>query len=72
MIISFTGAQSSGKSTLLSKMKEDVYFNGWSFEPEITRSLKEKYNLVINEQGDNFTQMITINSHVDNYLKIIK
>ena len=72
MIISFTGAQSSGKSTLLSKMKEDVYFNGWSFEPEITRSLKEKYNLVINEQGDNFTQMITINSHVDNYLKNYK
>lgn len=69
MIITFTGAQSSGKSTLLSKMKEDVMFTDWSFEPEITRSLKDKYGLVINEAGDSFTQMVTINSHVDNYLR---
>ena len=69
MIITFTGAQSSGKSTLLSKMKEDEYFKDWSFEPEITRSLKEKYGLAINEAGDNFTQCVTINSHIDNYLR---
>jgi nicotinamide riboside kinase len=69
MIITFTGAQSSGKSTLLSKMKEDEYFKDWSFEPEITRSLKEKYGLAINEAGNNFTQSVTINSHVDNYLR---
>lgn len=69
MIISFTGAQSSGKSTLLSKMKEDSMFKDWNFEPEITRSLKEKYNLSINEQGTHFTQMVTINSHVDNFLR---
>ena len=69
MIITFTGAQSSGKSTLLTKMKADSDFDGWIFEPEITRSLKEKYRLSINEEGDNFTQMVTINSHVDNYLR---
>jgi len=69
MIITFTGAQSSGKSTLLSKMKEDEYFKDWSFEPEITRGLKEKYGLAINEAGDNFTQCVTINSHIDNYLR---
>jgi nicotinamide riboside kinase len=69
MIITFTGAQSSGKSTLLTKMKADSEFDGWVFEPEITRSLKEKYRLSINEGGDNFTQMVTINSHVDNYLR---
>ena len=69
MIITFTGAQSSGKSTLLSKMKEDEYFKDWSFEPEITRSLKDKYGLAINEAGDNFTQCVTINSHIDNYLR---
>lgn len=69
MIITFTGAQSSGKSTLLSKMKEDMFFSSWSFEPEITRSLKEKYGLAINEAGDNFTQCVTINSHVDIYLR---
>jgi len=69
MIISFTGAQSSGKSTLLNKMREDAYFAYWHFEPEITRSLKERYGLSINESGDNFTQCVTINSHVDNYLR---
>ena len=69
MLITFTGAQSSGKSTLLNKMKEDEYFKGWNFEPEITRGLKEKYGININEDGDNFTQIITINSHVDNYLR---
>jgi len=69
MIIAFTGAQSSGKSTLLSKMREDAYFKDWNFEAEITRQLKEKYKLSINEDGDNFTQMITIHSHIDNYLK---
>lgn len=69
MIITFTGAQSSGKSTLLSKMKEDEMFKDWSFEPEITRSLKDKYGLAINEVGNSFTQMVTINSHVDNYLR---
>jgi len=69
MIIAFTGAQSSGKSTLLEKMRKDKDFELWSFEAEITRMLKEKYKLSINEDGDNFTQMITIHSHIDNYLK---
>lgn len=69
MIVSFTGAQSSGKSTLLSKMREDVKYKDWNFEPEITRSLKERYGLVINENGDSFTQLATINSHIDNYLR---
>lgn len=69
MIITFTGAQSSGKSTSLNKMKDDPYFKDWNFEPEITRSLRDKYGLAINEAGNNFTQMITINSHVDNYLR---
>jgi nicotinamide riboside kinase len=69
MIITFTGAQSSGKSTLLNKMKDDESFKDWHFEPEITRSLKEKYGLHINEYGTSFTQMVTINSHVDNYLR---
>jgi nicotinamide riboside kinase len=69
MLIAFTGAQSSGKSTLLAKMQGDKLFSDWIFEAEITRGLKSKYNLSINEDGDNFTQIITIHSHVDNYLK---
>ena len=64
MVISFTGAQSTGKSTLLSKMQIDERFRKYNFVPEITRSLKKKYNLDINE----LTQLITVNSHLYNYL----
>ena len=68
MVISFTGAQSTGKSTLLNKMQLDERFRKYNFVPEITRSLKKKYNLDINEDGNEFTQLITVNSHLYNYL----
>jgi|TARA_A100000171_G_C2083296_1_gene120763 nicotinamide riboside kinase len=68
MLISFTGVQSSGKSTLLEKMKLDGDFRTYDFVPEITRRLKKQYNLNINEDGDEFTQLAILNSHVHNYL----
>jgi nicotinamide riboside kinase len=68
MIISFTGVQSSGKSTLLDKMKLDGDFKSYNFVPEITRRLKKQYDLNINEDGDEFTQLAILNSHVHNYL----
>lgn len=68
MVISFTGAQSTGKSTLLSKLQTEERFRKFNFVPEITRSLKTKYKLDINESGDEFTQLITVNSHLYNYL----
>ena len=67
MVISFTGAQSTGKSTLLTKMQTEERFRKFNFVPEITRSLKKKYKLDINEDGDEFTQLLTINSHLYNY-----
>lgn len=69
MIISFTGAQSTGKSTLLNAVQSDTRFKNFNFVPEITRSLKRDYNLNINEDGDEFTQLMVINSHLQNYLK---
>jgi nicotinamide riboside kinase len=68
MVISFTGAQSTGKSTLLEKMRTEERFRKFNFVPEITRGLKSKYKLDINESGDEFTQLITVNSHLYNYL----
>ena len=68
MVISFTGAQSTGKSTLLNKLEVEDRFRKFNFVPEITRSLKKKYNLDINEDGNEFTQLITVNSHLYNYL----
>lgn len=68
MIISFTGAQSTGKSTLLEKLKTNERFRKFNFVPEITRSLKKKYKIDINESGDEFTQLLTVNSHLYNYI----
>ena len=69
MIITFTGTQSVGKSTLLAAMQQDEKYKNWKFEPEITRSLKEKFGLNINESGDNITQLCVLNSHLENILK---
>ena len=49
-------------------MQIDERFRKYNFVPEITRSLKKKYNLDINENGDDLTQLITVNSHLYNYL----
>lgn len=69
MIITFTGTQSVGKSTLLSALQQDSKYANWKFEPEITRSLKEKFGLSINESGNNITQLCILNSHLENILK---
>jgi nicotinamide riboside kinase len=69
MIISFTGAQSTGKSTLFNECKKDGRFNDFNYEPEITRYVKKKYNLAINEGGDDITQLAILNRHMYNYLE---
>jgi deoxyadenosine/deoxycytidine kinase len=69
MIITFCGTQSVGKSTLLSALQKDERYKEWMFEPEITRSLKEKFGLNINESGDSITQLFVLNSHLENVVK---
>lgn len=69
MIISFTGAQSTGKSTLLDRIKLNERFRKFNVVPEITRTLKSKYNLKINEDGNDITQLAILNGHLDNFLK---
>lgn len=69
MVISFTGAQSTGKSTLFEKMKPNDRFRRFNYVPEITRNLREKYNLEINENGDDLTQLAILNAHLENNLK---
>lgn len=73
-IISFSGAQSSGKTTLLNICQRQSCevlspFNGFEFVPEVTRLVKHKYNLPINEDGTDITQLCIINQHIENYLK---
>ena len=69
MIISFTGAQSTGKTTLLNKCKELVS-DRYDFIDEVTRLVQREHNVPINELGSNLTQILIINKHVENSLYV--
>lgn len=69
-LISFSGAQSTGKSTLLNACKE-IYKNSFVFVPEITRELKRDFDVTINEQGTDLTQTLILAEHVKNYYRFI-
>ena len=68
MKIAFTGAQSTGKTTLLNRLKHDPMFNlEFDFRDEITRRMQRK-GLSINEGGNDITQLLIMNSHIKNSL----
>lgn len=67
MRITFTGAHSTGKTTLLNILKKENYFKNFTFIDEITRKVK-KQGLKINEEGDDLTQ----NTLIDCHLQILK
>ena len=64
MLISFSGAQSTGKSTLLNLWQEAV--PEWSYVPEVTRLVRREYNLPINEDGNDLTQTMIMGEHLHN------
>lgn len=64
MLISFSGAQSTGKSTLLNILKDynpDIFI-----VDEVTRKIKRKFNMPINEDGGDLTQYMIMNDHIAN------
>lgn len=66
MIVSFTGAQSTGKTTLLNRLvasNPDV-----TFVEEVTRRIKRLYDVPINEDGGDLTQYLIMADHVQNLL----
>ena len=65
MLISFSGAQSTGKTTLLNKLKEDKNLSNYKFIDEITRNIQRK-GYKINEMGDSETQKLIMDSHLEN------
>lgn len=66
-LISFSGAQSTGKSTLLRKCEETIKGN-FSFIPEITRSLNTEFGISINEKCTEITQTLIMAKHIENHL----
>lgn len=68
MKIAFTGAQSTGKTTLLNELKNDGdIILQYDFRDEITRRMQKK-GLAINESGNDITQLLIMNSHIKNSL----
>lgn len=64
MLVSFTGPQSSGKTTLLNHFKT---FNFWNIVPEVTRKVK-RIGFSINDDEGNYTdtQTAILTDHLNN------
>jgi len=69
MLISFTGGQSTGKTTLLQQCKE-LYSDRFDFVDEVTRLVQREHNVPINELGSDMTQLLIINKHIENSLYV--
>ena len=70
MIVSFTGAQSTGKTTLLNKiMDQNPYIDSID---EVTRRIKRDYDLPINEEGGDITQSMIMSDHIANVYRKVK
>ena len=64
MKIAFTGAQSTGKTTLLNLIRDKNY--EFNYVDEVTRRIKREYNLPINESGGDITQSMIMADHIAN------
>jgi thymidylate kinase len=67
MRVSFTGAQSTGKTTLLNKCKE--VYRDYKFVDEVTRYVRRTYDVKINEVGGTETQLYILAEHIKNHLR---
>ena len=67
MLISFTGAQCTGKSTLLKKMFQDEKYRKCTFIKEVTRKVASKGHM-INDSGNDITQLMILNEHLNNHM----
>lgn len=69
-LFTFTGAQSTGKTTLLNKVK-DLYPNRFEYVTEVTRRI-QRLGVSINDDAKNYdlTQSLIIGDHLINYMKI--
>ena len=69
-LVSFTGAQSTGKTTLLNHIQNKNADNeSVVFVPEVTRVIKREYDLPINEEAGGLTQLLINSHHVENIFK---
>ena len=68
MKVSFTGPQSSGKTTLMEQLSHLPNYRKWSFVREVTRKVKRAGN-EINDHATNLnkTQLLILSEHLNNH-----
>lgn len=66
MLIGFTGAQCTGKTTLLKECKHRELFSNFNFVDEVTRKVMRQGHK-INLDGNDLTQLKILNEHIDNH-----
>jgi predicted ATPase len=69
-LFTFTGAQSTGKTTLLKTVKE-LYPDRFEYVTEVTRRI-QRMGVTINDEAKNYdlTQSLIISDHLMNYMKV--
>jgi len=65
MRIGLSGAQSTGKTTLLNALRSEPFFKTYDICNEVTRKVAS-YGLPINEDGNDTTQELIMNQHIVN------
>jgi predicted ATPase len=65
MRIGLSGAQSTGKTTLLNALRSEPFFKTYDVCSEVTRKVAS-YGLPINEEGTDTTQELIMNQHIVN------
>ena len=68
MLISFTGAQSTGKTTLLNHCCKQSRFRKYHCVHEVTRKVRREQHVEINTKGDDVTQLFIMNEHLHNHM----
>lgn len=77
MLVSFTGAQCTGKTTLLKRCKTELSApkvnhpepkGPWHYVDEVTRKVM-RGGLPINESGGNLTQLFILKEHLENHTR---
>lgn len=69
MLISLSGTQSVGKTTIINIIRQMKSFEKFDFINEIVRDIKRDYGVNINEFGNDDTQLLILNTHLFNILK---
>lgn len=65
MRLGISGAQSTGKTTLLNALRSEKCFQHYTIRNEVTRTVKN-YGLDINENGSDITQLLIMKEHIHN------